>query len=177
MSVEERSETRSESPASLLAAVRERAAELEEGVLCDIPIPGYSGQLVARFERVSGNEVARLQRAAQQAKRRQDDNALFGLMADLLIRSVYEVCLKGEQDYYPVDPDDPYPMKLDVRLAAALGRTVPDGMKARDALRAVIGKNADAPIIGMADRLLDWSTGASDETRETLAGESQTTLQ
>jgi hypothetical protein len=161
---------------SALDRIRQRRAELEAGVLLDIPIPGYNGELVARFAKLTPEE---LQETAQEAfrARSKSADAQLTVAANIVTKHVREVCgVHANGRHAALDPDDPMPIRFDDRLAALMRLDLPPDWNPRLVLFAVLTRGQEAGVQGMASQLLAWSAGLSEEARETLEGESEATL-
>jgi hypothetical protein len=156
--------------------LRKRRAELEAGVLLDIEIPGYEGVLVARYKRLTPEQLnAALADGAATAGKSAD--AQLVAAADIVTRHVLEVTFREpDGTYIPLDPDDAEPMRFDDRLARIMNFPIPDDWNPRVVLMGLVVRGNESGIAGMARSLIEWSSGLTQGARETLQGESRATL-
>lgn len=164
------------SASSPLDEIRRRHAELVRGVLLSVPVPGYGGKLVARFAKLSPEDLKAATEAAL-ATRDKSADAQLTMAAGLVVRHVRDVCGIGPTgDPVPLIDDDGEAVRFDHRLAELLDIALPPGSHDRVVLLAVLGRGNEAGVQGMASQFLAWSAGLSEEARETLQGESEATL-
>lgn len=161
---------------SPLDRIRQRRADLEHGILLDVPIPGYEGELVARFARLSPEELKEASEEVVRTRSKPADAQLTAAAA-IVTRHVKDITfVNASGQHLPLDPDDPEPLRFDERLARLMRLTLPPDWNPRLVLLAVLTRGNEAGVQGMAVQLLSWSSGISEEAKETLMGESSATL-
>jgi hypothetical protein len=163
-------------PQSVLDTIRRRHEELADGVLLDIPVPGYQGQLIAQFARLTPRDLTTAASEAALSQSKSAD-AQVDVAATLICRHVVNICgVTPDGRHVELDEDDPSPLRFDHRLVRVFGKDPADFETGQQILYAIITPGNESAIIGMARALLEWSSGMSEGVRETLRGESQATL-
>lgn len=154
-----------EAPDSLITRLRTRAAEATKERTIDLPVPGWSGELVLRFRTM---DVATLDRllAQRQEGKVSAVNESIDAMAQACI-GVYGREDNGLTQLADVDG----PVRLEHRLGVLLAMPNPTGetMTAREVVLALFGGNAFA-LGAYVDRLVEWM--ADPDTAGPPPGES-----
>lgn len=147
---------------SLLDSIRARHAKLAaddaQHELFDIP--GYDGQLVARYRRLTFEEMTEVRRHATN---------VVEYNADFLTAACDEL-LFCDRDGNLVAPSDTGPVRYDRQWAELLGLQLPDGAGAREVVRATVALG-DHALNDHSGEVSEWMrTGEAPERR--LLGES-----
>lgn len=145
---------------SMLGKLRQRREQLsQDREPLELPIPGYNGDLVAKYRVLPWQEI-RL--AAEKADR--DKSPLSELMAacDMLIKSCVGMYVQGNDGLEPIDADAAAPVGYDARLAGLLGY---EAETAREVIRRLF--NNDLALAAHHADVAEWwqSTGQEDEER------------
>lgn len=143
---------------SLIEQLRRKRAEAASHTTVDLAVPGYKGDIVARYRLidllVEGKEIQdRMQRQFE----KDDDRMQFG-MIDTLIAACIGIYFRNEEGQLePVDPDGNGPALYDDRLAVAFGY---EAESARDSLVKLFNGN-NLAIRAHALRLSEWMADPS----------------
>lgn len=133
--------------------LRRKRAEAASHTTVDLAVPGYKGDIVARYRLidllVEGKEIQdRMQRQFE----KDDDRMHFG-MIDTLIAACTGLYFRNDDGQLePIDPDGDGPALYDHRLAAAFGY---EAESARDSLVKLFNGN-NLAIRAHALRLSEW---------------------
>lgn len=144
---------------SVIDNLRRRAAELQVDDHVDLEVPGYNGQLVARYRALGTGQVRII---AQRAERQGSDSWDAYGAADGLASGLIELFGRREDNTLaPIFTDQP--ARYDSDLADALGLVVPE-RTARAVILAVFG---GAPlnehrIIAHFTEYIEWLQGDRD---------------
>lgn len=155
-------------PASVFDALRAKRAEHNAESFYDLDVPGYQGLLVLRLGPIPGPTLSALRARMEKSRAPERD---YNLNADYLIAACRDVLVRGSVDDPLVPADDEDPMRLDVRLAEALGLT---STSARDTVHQVYGA-APSPELAISvavGRYLEWAAAMNVEDDEAFMGES-----
>lgn len=165
-------------PQSPLERFQRRAAELREGELLDLDLPGYNGETVIRMQTITDPEEARavargLVRAAQESAAEENREA-----AVIISRYAVDFCGVNSAGRYVSIDGEPEPLTFSQtrRFARILDRDPEEFESAKDLLFAAVGADRRLTITGLAQRYLTWVTGMDEGARKTLKGESRATL-
>lgn len=155
-------------PSSVFEALRAKRAEHSAESIFDVDVPGYQGLLVLRLGPIASAKLSAL-RARMEKSRAPERDA--NLNADYLIAACRDVLVRQSVDepLAPADVDEP--MRLDSRLAEALGLSA---SSARDVVRQVYGA-APSPELAISvavGRYLEWAAAMNVEDDEAFMGES-----
>ena len=137
----------------------------------DKEIPGYEGQLVARYRALEFKEINRLLRS-----RGTDADAALTMNVDMLAKACQEMFVYIGDDVVPLreeaakslggDPDRfDSPIRFDGRLAEVLGI---DTARAREVILGM--RWSELEIADHADDVFNWMRRASDSADGALAG-------
>jgi hypothetical protein len=144
---------REEAPGSLLARLRERAAEVARERSIDLPVPGWRGELVLRFQPL---DVPALERLI--ARRGTNVEAGSGLneAIDAVTRACTGVYARDDDELVQLADIDG-PVRLEHRLAVLLAMPMPPDaeLTAREVVLGLFGGNAFA-LGSYVDRLVSW---------------------
>lgn len=149
----------------LLARLRAmREVALADRTL-DLPVPGYHGELVARFGPLPEVDWRRFVKQANT-----DTSETVDAERDLLIKACREILVRHDDGTLgPIGSPDEPPVRFDERLGPLLGY---EATTAREALLGLVGApQAQAAVSTMAGALVTWLSGARDEATETALGE------
>ena len=143
---------------TLMEQLRRKRAEAASHTTVDLAVPGYKGDIVARYQLidvlVEGKEIQeRLQRQFE----KDDDRMHFGMIDTLIAACTGLYFRNDEGQLEPIDPDGQGPAQYDHRLAAAFGY---EAESARDALVKLFNGN-NLAIRAHALRLSEWMADPS----------------
>lgn len=129
-------------------------------------IPGYNGELVARYGIVPWGELKRL---GQKAERSKNPRKELITQADTLIMACQEIMIRDQQgELQKLIPESEPPLRYDDRLAKILGFTA---SKAREVLSGTISN--DIAISAHHNEVVGWMEDTSSEDDEEFLGESK----
>jgi hypothetical protein len=155
-------------PSSVFDVLRAKRAEHSVDSTFDVEVPGYQSLLVLRLGPIPGATLSALRARMEKSRAAERD---FNLNADYLIAACRDVLTRKTQDEQLAPPDEDEPMRLDVRLAEALGLTA---TSAREVVRQLYGA-APSPELAVqvaVGRYLEWAAAMDVEDDETFMGES-----
>jgi hypothetical protein len=120
-------------PESPLSALRSRRKQIHRDTTTEIPIPGFGGELVARYRVLPFEEVNQIER--KNIRLHQDPaEREINTYADELIAACVEILVRQDGELIPASDDDRPVTYTDPRLADGLGFSVGDPPSARGAL-------------------------------------------
>lgn len=155
------------SPTTAFGALRKRREDIGSEKHHDLPIPGYQGELVARYKLLDFKVMRQIMKRMEKNRAAGDSRELLA-QCDILIAAcveIFTVDKKGE--LMPLDPNSPdNPIKYDKRLSDGLG------FEASNGRQVVLGvfKN-DIALTAHHGELVMWMQGMSDEADEDFLGE------
>lgn len=153
---------------SLLANLRAKRQAIGERKDLVLDIPGYGGQLVARYRYVPYEEISGILRKAQ--KKIKDPEIEAKAAADVLIKMCAEILTRREPGEQPIglgqavkELEGETITYSDPRLAQVVGvqDALPERANARSLVRAVFGN--DYALIGHQEEVAAW---AQDSERD-----------
>ncbi len=150
--------------ANVLGRLRAQREELLRERHLDVPIPGYRGELWARFRPIDWVELRQI---AQREAASDDERAALHSQADTLVTACEEVYARTADGGRIALGGDGEPARFDEALAEALEIKADT---ARDVLLAVVAN--DFAVTSLWDRVTAWMSGASQEVDEQFVGES-----
>lgn len=152
-------------PGSLAAQLQEQHRDLQEGrSYYDCDIPGYRGNLVARYKVI---EWTSLKKLAKKVEKSRDDKKELYAHADTLVRACDEIFGKSSDGtlvpLYKVFPglEDGVPVKYDHQLAQAFNL---DCKTARETLLKLF--NNDVAVTAHHNEVAEWMQDTSPEESE-----------
>lgn len=159
----ERPGANGDAPDSVIASLRERRRKIGEVHELTLEIPGYGGELFARYHKLEFDDINRISQKARESKN--PNAALFG-QCDFLIQACDTLLIKKADgstkpmhELYPELGDEP--IRFDERLGQALG------YEATSARKAVIGLfNNDLALNDQANDLVLWMKSSDREDEE-----------
>lgn len=166
--VEELSAAAAASPngSSLLSGLRAKRAAISEERKLELPIPGYGGELVARYKWIEFEEINKLVKKAE--KRSQDPLVDVKLAADVLVRMCEEVLIEVDGKLVPLGEavrefDGETIDYTDPRLAEAVGVAgdLPERPTARESLIAIFGNKF--ALVQHSNEVTEWARESEPE--------------
>jgi hypothetical protein len=144
---------------SVIANLRRRAAELQVDDHVDLEVPGYDGQLVARYRALGMGQVRKMiERAERQGAESWD---AYGAADGLAVGLIELFGRREDGSLGPIFTDQP--ARYDSDLADALGLTVPE-RTARAVILEVFGggEKAEWRVGVHFQRYVEWLQGTRD---------------
>jgi hypothetical protein len=156
-----------ETGSSIISDLRRRQQEVHRERHIDKEIPGYGGQMFARYRLFTFAELSAL--VPRRGRGEQSEQNLR-INVDLLAKACEEILVRKDGELIPLAQEAQFdaPVRYDARLAELLGI---DASKARDVVLKTFG--ADLVLSAHADDLVEWMRNASDEADEDFLGESR----
>lgn len=151
--------------ATLLNSLRASREELKADHYLDLDLPGYKGQLVARFRPFPLEKQERKMAEFQKASGKQP--ILLKAACDTLIDACEQLMLRSEEgsEPFPIDAEAMPLIAFDTRAAELFG------FSANSARQVVIGLfPTEQAILAMNVRVSQWMQDVTRETDETLLG-------
>ena len=172
-----------EAPAagSVLGRLRARRDDLAADHRLDLDIPGYDGDLVARYRPLTAGEQTRLAGKVERAERiagneNQEGEAQLRTAMDTIIAACVEILARQDGQLVPLAAiiGSNVPVRYDEQLAEALGIT--DAGSARAVLRGVFprdkaGDVLPQPVSRHANEVALWMTRIGSDADGDLLGE------
>lgn len=163
---------------SVMNRLRKRRAELRADHHLDAAIPGYDGELVARYRPL---EWATFRAMAKKVELSKSDRAELLAHADTLIKACDSIWIKDPDDprsdpktgLRPVDedPESP-PVKYDDRLADYLGFAINNEAKTGPARQVLFGTfNNDLAVTAHYNEVTDWMNDVTQTVDNEFSGE------
>jgi hypothetical protein len=156
---------------SPLDRLRSRYRELQGPQHKDLDVPGYQGDLVARYKLIDP-DVAKA-RGRQLAKIPAEERLLIGAI-DQLIEACDSIWVRNDDgDLEPLDPSSEIPVRYDQRLAEILG-IEGSPSKPRQVVQGVFtveGQLNRPALISHAEEVGLWMQDVDSHTQETFLGE------
>lgn len=150
---------------SVLERLKRRREQLGADRTEVFDIPGYNGELAARYKPV---DFEMLKKLLNKIDRSKNPRIELLVMADILIMACDEILVRADGKLGPLDPKADEPVRYDDRLAEFFG------FEAANARQVVFGVfNNDIAIPSHHKEVLDWMQGVTQENTEDLLGESQ----
>lgn len=155
---------------NLKDALRKKFGELERTRVGDFDVPGYDGMLVARYRRLSTDEILNLAKGVPQgtSDRRTLVRASAALNADFLAMACVELFARTDEGELQPLGDD-YPMRYDQSFAEMMGFEVTAEEGAREVVMRTFDHN-DLALKRHSDEVDEWMTSLSVRTDEDLLG-------
>lgn len=173
--IEAPEEPASEPPRSRLDALKARRAELGEERHLDLDVPGYGGDLVARYRVPPAGE---LDRVAKRISKLPEGERLLAATISQVILACDSMWIRVNGELEPLDPNDTLPVRYDHRLAEALGIEITAKTTAAEVVKSVFvsgtGLNV-AALSAHASQLGEWMIDTSRDVDEDFLGESEAT--
>jgi hypothetical protein len=156
---------------SIVAFVRQRAAQLHLENTIDIPIPGYDGRLVGRYKAVS---LSRVYSGGKTDGTLRNPMAEWGIAADALARALITLC-QDRQDGSALEPLSvgDAPARYDLDFAHRFGLE-PAKPTAREVMRELFGggEQGESRIWSHYLDFQNWlMEGGAQEVAEEAVGE------
>jgi hypothetical protein len=143
---------------------RRRAREEREPL--DLDIPGYGGELVARYRVLSFEEMEKLQDRGGKMARAADIEVELKITMDTIAAACVGIFLREDGKLRPLNEVDAKfgdePVRYDERLAEAVG--VDSEGKVRILIRRMFP--TELSIIGHLQRVSNWMSGVNDADDE-----------
>lgn len=154
---------------SILEQLRARHSELLSSSTTDLPVPGYHGEMVARYKVLDSHEMASIGVTIRKTIKDQTEQQIAA-MIDMLLKSCIEIFWRTDEG--PLVPlskvlQTDTEVRYDQNLASFLGHDV---QTARAALQAVFGDN-DVAIMRHAMSVQDWMADTTKDANGDFAGE------
>lgn len=152
-------------PSSVRDRLRAQRQEVQRQKWCDITIPGYDGELVARYRLVDGEELEKVGSRLRHKSKNQADRLVNGSM-DTLIMACEGFYVRSQRDdqLYPIQDETGEIMRYDDRLAEFLNFPAES---ARDVVRGVFGNNEMA-IVQHNAKFSAWLADTSRDPDEPI---------
>lgn len=157
-------------PNSVMESLRAKHRELVNSKTLDLPIPGYEGELVARYRLLSMKELERIGNRVQKQVKGQGDRVLLASLDSIIVACdglYYNRDGKLVSLSESIGKDEP-PIKYDDRLIDFLGLTLDEGDSmgpARKTVLAVFGGN-DIAVLDHSRAIGQWSADTSRDVSE-----------
>lgn len=148
------------------ARLRDRRENIAKERTIDLPIPGYDGELIARYQRVEYPVIRRIIEKMQKQKAATGDRADLYAMIDTIVAACKEILYKSEDGKLTrLSPNGP--VRFDRTLAEGLG------FQAETARQIVLEVfNNELAIGAHHSDLMEWLQGEAKATDEEFLGES-----
>jgi hypothetical protein len=145
--------------------LKKRRKEIAEAKTKDLPIPGYAGELIARYKLLDWNTVSRISKRIREGQGPEDVKELYA-MCDTLISACEGLYHQnGKGDPQPLDAENP--IRFDLRLAQNMG------YEAKTARESIIGLFGNAvALMAHHNDLMEWMQDTSPKADEEFLGES-----
>jgi hypothetical protein len=155
---------------SVLDSLRAQRREHVAKRTIELEVPGWQGHLALRLGPVPGRHLDRIVERQTTSK---SPERTFNTNADLLIAACVEVLGReqADQEWVLLTDEEGEPLRLDLRLAAAMKL---EADRARAVVRELYA-NANAPEMAVNQACIEyiaWATSANEELDEELLGES-----
>jgi hypothetical protein len=169
------------SQTSALNALRARYQRIAANTdVYDVPIPGYDGLLIGRYQKPSNQTMKTVQRNLTREAKRNPTDAEINAAADLLVEALVELRVpKGKKELRKDDPDPTAPlaepgeppMIYDNRLAESMGMPGAARLEPHMVVRELFGgERCGAPIIAHFGAIMGWASGSSEDAAERTLG-------
>jgi hypothetical protein len=159
-----------EPPESVMQRLREKRKSISERNEIDIDIPGYDGELVARYRLMEGHEFELIGKKVRRQFKSTADRLTYG-SADTLIAACVNILIRGADDrLYPLGdliglPGEP--IRYDDRLAEFLKF---EANSARDVILGVFANN-ELALAQHQVKFARWTSDTSKDVSEDFLGE------
>lgn len=149
----------------------------------DLAVPGFGGDLLARYEKPDNGDVKAITRTVE-LERRKNPEAEIGAAADFLCRTLLglrvpipEKFLNGDANADPTRPLEPgRDVRYDSYLAGKMGMEGAEKMDGRAVVRRLFGGDkAGAAILSHFEKVMSWAQGDQVQEAERAVGESPAT--
>lgn len=148
--------------------LRRRRQQIANIKYLDLDIPGYGGELVARYKLLNWDHVRRI---AKKHENSREKRKLLYAQVDLLI----EACdgfyrrVDGGEELAPLDPERT--IRYDKALAEGMGFSEEESESARKVCLALFVN--DLALVDHHGDLLNWMRGSQEDVDAELVGESE----
>jgi hypothetical protein len=137
-------------PGSLIARLRARAQETQRARTLDLPVPGWGGELVLRFQPL---DIAALEHLLSHRGAEATTSGINETV-DAMVRACVAVLATDEGELVTLE-DEAGPIRLENRLVVLLGLDADHVLTAREVVLRLFGGNAFA-LADYVDKLVTW---------------------